>query len=257
MGNNQSKHSDVPNFLHETSLQSVSLDSKPRMVKVRVSDLKSSTTTSGTALSQAMRDRQNKGWLLQLLEKGRPEGFRPGHAFALFSAAVVVGLGRTLAPGVIICCSKELDFGSDVRRIEACAASVMWVLEEEYKNPWKTLWLFFNSRCHEVWPDWEICLETQIGKLLTYADTKSDLLPLVEALKMRMLATRAPPFRLHCAGCGRMVEEYERFKKCRCGMVHYCSEACQRLSWPHHKHSCTAIETHKYLAHCYLHGRSI
>ena len=61
MGDNQSKHSDVPNFLLETSLRSVPLGAMPPMIRVRVSDVKLGTTTTDTELKQSMRDRQSKG----------------------------------------------------------------------------------------------------------------------------------------------------------------------------------------------------
>ena len=131
--------------------------------------------------------------------------------------------------------------GNVALSIEACAATIMWLLEETSKNPWTTLWLFLNARCHKVWPHLEI-RGLRIGKLLTLENMDVLVKVIVEELADRMANTQADHRRLVCTGCGRMVEENERFSKCECKQVYYCSKECQLLSWPQHSLECTAVQ---------------
>jgi hypothetical protein len=48
-----------------------------------------------------------------------------------------------------------------------------------------------------------------------------------------------------CVGCGtRSTESKRDYKRCsRCKIAIYCSEACQRKDWPHHRGFCfTPVE---------------
>ena len=240
MGNNQSKISTVPNLLLATSSRTVQLEAmSPR--RVSVASLHFSTTTSETAIRQSLRDRQCKRWLLQLLEKGRPTGFTPNIAFVVNSAEMVTQMGNLFFPDMDKSTLEDLIPGNVALSIEACAATIMWLLEETSKNPWTTLWLFLNARCHKVWPHLEI-RGLRIGNLLSLE--KMDVLVnlIVKELADRMADTQANQYCLVCTGCGRMVEENERFSKCECKQVSYCSKECQLLSWPQHSLECTAVQ---------------
>ena len=225
MGNNQSKVSEIPDILLRSRTQR---EGAPTLTRIRIDSLVYSTTTSERELQVSREARQNRPWLPQLLEHGRPADFTPDMNFIANSALMVSLIGNIFFP----------ELADESLSAESCAAMVMWLLEERAKKPWATLWLFLNTRCNLMWPHTP---RFPVGAVLM----DKDILVIQMQVMARELAERIRKtfvdYRFVCEGCGRMVKDNECFRSCSCKQVYYCSKECQCLNWPQHRLECTAI----------------
>ena len=229
MGSNQSKLSSVPDLLMQTRVLKHEQSAVP--TSCRIGSLRYLTTTSERDILACLESIQNKPWLSQLLEKGCPQGFPTNLNFTWNSALLVALMGST-----IFCELAGLKLS-----IQARTATVMWLMEEKTKNPWKTLWAFLNTSCRHIWGG--TSPRKPIGALLSSEDLHQVLiLELATKLMNRIRDTFEDCRRLVCAGCGRMAMNHERFRSCPCKAVYYCSEACHHQHWPHHCLECTAVK---------------
>ena len=234
MGSNHSKMSFVPDLHMHTRL--LKQEQSAVSTFCRIGSLQYSTTTPERDLIASLECTQNKPWLSQLLERGRPEGFRPDLNFTLNSALLVALMGSNIF----------FELAGMKLSIEARAATVMWIMEEKTKNPWKTLWAFLNTACRNIWG--VKSPRKPIGALLSSEDVHPiQILDLATKLMNRLRDTFQDCGRLVCAACGRMAINHERFRSCPCKAVYYCSEACHQQHWPHHRLECTAVKDKKTL----------
>ena len=242
MGNNQSKVSEIPDILLR-SRTSIQREGAPTLTWVSVDSVKYTTTTSERDLQVSREARQNKPWLLQLLEHGRPAGITPDMNFMANSALMVSQMGSIFFPDLARYNLSSMVIGDESLKAQRWAATVMSFLEERSKKPWATLWLFLNTRSNLLWPHFASASPRfPVGALLMDKD-----IPVIQMQVMsRNLAhiihhTFVDSRRFVCEGCGRMVKDNERFCSCSCKQVYYCSKECQRLNWPQHRLECTAI----------------
>ena len=240
MGNNQSKVSEISDILLR-SRTSIQREGAPTLIRVRIDSLGYTTTTSERALQLSRSARQNKPWLLQLLEQGRPAGFTPDMNFIANSALMVSQIGSIFFPELGRYSLLSMVIGDESLSAQRWAATVMWLLEERAKKPWATLWLFLNTRCNLVWPHMA-SPRFPVGALLMDKDIPViQMQVMARELAERIRKTFVDYCRFVCEGCGRMVKDNERFRSCSCKQVYYCSKECQRLNWPQHCLECTAI----------------
>jgi len=81
-------------------------------------------------------------------------------------------------------------------------------------------------------------------KLVADLPEKSLILPsesFAECLKSSSVFGKVRAL-VKCANCKNLEKLEKEFQKCsRCGLVFYCSKACQRNDWPNHKQLCKEI----------------
>ena len=109
------------------------------------------------------------------------------------------------------------------------AVTVMFILTEEHKNPWKCLRDFVTS------------LDFSGRDYNLFDDVMTVLVPEINTFFKSMKSCRRQCQTRICWHCQTPLLSVVHLSRCSiCQCAHYCSKRCQWLAWSTHKQWCTA-----------------